>query len=212
MSQPPPSQYPVQPTPPQQYPLPQPVQQPIQQPPPVQPIQQPYIAPFDPYQAEAEEKRLNTRLLLLAIVWFLPGLSIIAMIFVNMASRSTNVQSLVTPTSVPTVVPRPTSAFVDLPVVTARIIPTATPRPTAVTALSPISTTEWGIVRIESEVKAEPSAGSITLEKLKENTLVAWEKKLPDSTWYMRVGGGWMPRSNVNVFSSKEAALASLLP
>lgn len=98
--------------------------------------------------------------------------------------------------AVPTALPTATKAPTPIP-------PTPLPTPT----LNSVATNEWGSVKSTgAEVKQDPDTSSATLEKLDGFTIVAWQTKLVDGTWYERAGGGWVRHEDVIIYGSEGEA------
>ncbi len=69
---------------------------------------------------------------------------------------------------------------------------------------------KWGTVLVNSaNVRDVPLETGNVSQKLKQNTLLAFEKK-SSAGWYMLAGGGWIKREEVRVFTDQEAALAAV--
>ena len=92
------------------------------------------------------------------------------------------------------------------PTPTATVPATPTPNPTPI-PVKPLKTSEWATVKSTgAEVKSRPDAGSTTLEKLEAFTVVGWQNKLPDESWWERAGGGWIARNEVVIFKTETEA------
>ena len=69
---------------------------------------------------------------------------------------------------------------------------------------------KWGTVLVSNaNVREVPLETGNVSQKLKQNTLLAFEKK-SSAGWYMLAGGGWIKREEVRVFPDQEAALAAV--
>lgn len=69
---------------------------------------------------------------------------------------------------------------------------------------------KWGTVLVSNaNVRDVPLETGNVSQKLKQNTLLAFEKK-SSVGWYMLAGGGWIKREEVRVFPDQEAALAAV--
>ena len=105
--------------------------------------------------------------------------------------------------------------------------PTATPKPTVIVAptqteaatVTPIAapsiststdSSEWGVIKYNLDIIEKPQNGAKVINKLKVDTLVAFEQKLFDNSWYMLAGGGWVSSDSVKVYQSKAEALQGL--
>lgn len=99
----------------------------------------------------------------------------------------------------------PTTA--PLPVVPTPLPPTPTPlpptpQPTA--TLNSVATTEWGSVKSTgAEVHAAPNTSSPIVENLAPFTILAWQNKLIDESWFERAGGGWVSHDSVVIYRSE---------
>jgi hypothetical protein len=70
-----------------------------------------------------------------------------------------------------------------------------------------VKATEWGSVKSTgAEVKVSPDNRSETIEKLEGFTVLAWQRKLPDESWFERTGGGWIQRRDVIIYSTEAEA------
>lgn len=99
------------------------------------------------------------------------------------------------------------------------IIPTATAIPSTptITSIPPtptlrsVQSTEWGAIKgIGAEVKAEPRTNSATVEKLEGFTIVAFQAKLIDESWWERAGGGWIARNSVVLYRDENEAVRAV--
>lgn len=96
------------------------------------------------------------------------------------------------------------TATEPIPTATVPAIPTAQPTATPVKLLK---TSEWATVKSTgAEVKSRPAAGSTILEKLEPFTVVGWQNKLPDESWWERAGGGWIARNEVVIYKTEAEA------
>lgn len=85
--------------------------------------------------------------------------------------------------------------------------PTVPPTPVPTATLNSAATNEWGTVKsIGAEVRQEPNPGSPLIEKLAGFTVVAWQSKLIDESWFERAGGGWVRRDDVVVYRTEAEA------
>jgi hypothetical protein len=156
--------------------------------------------------------------------WALGGFVVILIIAGIIGATNKPATSALTPTAVAAAQASPTSnglfSATTAPaskttVAAANARPTATAKPTVTpqpTIAPQVATAEWGVIRKDSPVFKTASVTSGATERLKPNTLVAFEKKLADNSWFMRAGGGWVSGDNLDVFPTKEEAQANLLP
>lgn len=84
-----------------------------------------------------------------------------------------------------------------------------TPVPTATLAAQKAS--EWGVIKGSgATVRSEANGNAPILEKLSGFTLVAFERKLVDESWWERAGGGWLSHDEVVVYSTEREARRNL--
>jgi hypothetical protein len=76
-----------------------------------------------------------------------------------------------------------------------------------------MQTSEWGSVKSTgAEVKVSPDNRSATIAKLEGFTVLAWQRKLPDESWFERAGGGWVQRRDVVIYSTEAEAKRGVPP
>lgn len=115
------------------------------------------------------------------------------------------------PASIPTANQQQQAA---VPTATATLIPptvTPTPLPPTATPLPIVNTTEWGTVKSTgAEVKAEPNTNSATVGKLQGFSLVSFQRKTTNESWWERTGGGWIARDGLVIYRTEAEASRSL--
>lgn len=96
-----------------------------------------------------------------------------------------------------TIAPAPTESTTSTPIIAPAVV-------------APADSNEWGVIKYNLDIIEKPQIGAKVTSKLKVDTLVAFEQKLSDSSWYMLAGGGWVASDSVRVYLSKEEAVQSL--
>lgn len=98
-----------------------------------------------------------------------------------------------------------TSAIIPTPAPTT--VPTPAPSSSVVTVAA---TEKWAMVIVPSaNIYTIPVESGNVTQKLRQNTLVAFDKK-SSSGWYMLAGGGWIKQVEVKIFPDQQAAYAAV--